>query len=70
MTEQMEAGRMKWAPEKSLEQFLAPRVANIPLQRLGTVEEVAQTIFFLASPHSSYITGQCIATDGGGLRSI
>ncbi|HEV7800172.1 MAG TPA: SDR family oxidoreductase [Burkholderiales bacterium] len=70
MTEQMEAGRMKWAPEKSLEQFLAPRVANIPLQRLGMVEEVAQTIFFLASPHSSYITGQCIATDGGGLRSI
>ena len=70
MTEQMEAGRRKWAPEKSLEQFLAPRVANIPLQRLGTVEEVAQTIFFLASPLSSYITGQCIATDGGGLRGI
>src|SRR3954471_1811905 len=70
MTEQMEAGRVKGAPEKSLEQFLAPRVANIPLQRLGTVEEVAQTIFFLASPQSSYITGQCIATDGGGLRSI
>jgi NAD(P)-dependent dehydrogenase (short-subunit alcohol dehydrogenase family) len=70
MTEQMEAGRSKWAPEKSLEQFLAPRVANIPLQRLGTVEEVAQTIFFLASPLSSYITGQCIATDGGGLRGI
>jgi 3-oxoacyl-[acyl-carrier protein] reductase len=70
MTEQMEAGRRKWAPDKSLEQFLAPRVANIPLQRLGTVEEVAQTIFFLASPLSSYITGQCIATDGGGLRSI
>ena len=70
MTEQMEAGRRKWAPQKSLEHFLAPRVANIPLQRLGTVEEVAQTIFFLASPLSSYITGQCIATDGGGLRSI
>jgi len=70
MTEQMEAGRRKWAPEKSLEQFLAPRVANIPLRRLGTVEEVAQTIFFLASPLSSYITGQCIATDGGGLRGI
>jgi 3-oxoacyl-[acyl-carrier protein] reductase len=70
MTEQMEAGRRKWAPDKSLEQFLAPRVANIPLQRLGTVEEVAQTIFFLASPLSSYITGQCIATDGGGLRAM
>jgi NAD(P)-dependent dehydrogenase (short-subunit alcohol dehydrogenase family) len=70
MTEQMEAGRTKWAPEKTLEQFLAPRVANIPLQRLGTVEEVAQAIFFLATPLSSYITGQCLAIDGGGLRAI
>lgn len=70
MTEQMEAGRQKWAPEKTLEAFLAPRVANIPLQRLGTVEEVAQTIYFLASPLSSYVTGQFMAVDGGGLRAI
>jgi NAD(P)-dependent dehydrogenase (short-subunit alcohol dehydrogenase family) len=70
LTGQMEAGRRKWAPEKSLEAFLAPRVANIPLQRLGTIEEVAQAILFLASPNSSYITGQCLAVDGGGLRMI
>jgi NAD(P)-dependent dehydrogenase (short-subunit alcohol dehydrogenase family) len=70
LTEQMEAGRQKWAPEKSLEAFLAPRVANIPLQRLGTVEEVARTIFFLSTPQSGYITGQCLAVDGGGLRMI
>ncbi len=70
MTEQMEAGRQKWAPEKTLEAFLAPRVANIPLQRLGTVEEVAQLIYFLASPLSAYVTGQCVAVDGGGLRSL
>jgi len=70
MTEQMEAGRKKWAPEKSLEAFLAPRVANIPLKRLGTVEEVAQAIFYLGAPLSSYITGQCLAVDGGGLRMI
>ena len=70
LTGQMEAGRLKWAPEKSLEAFLAPRVANIPLQRLCTIEEVAQAILFLASPHSSYITGQCLAVDGGGLRMI
>lgn len=70
MTEQMEAGRKKWAPEKSLEAFLAPRVANIPLGRLGTMEEVAHAIFYLATPFSSYITGQCLAVDGGGLRMI
>lgn len=67
---QMEAGRAKWAPEKTLSEFLAPRAANIPLARLGEVAEVAQAIFFLGSPLSSYITGQCLAVDGGGLRSI
>ena len=70
LTEQMEAGRAKWAPDKTLDDFLAPRVANIPLHRLGTVEEVAQAILFLGSPLSSYITGQCLSVDGGGLRSI
>lgn len=70
MTEQMEAGRARWAPLKTLDEFLAPRVENIPLKRLGTDEEVAQAILFLSSPLSSYITGQCIAVDGGGLRTI
>jgi NAD(P)-dependent dehydrogenase (short-subunit alcohol dehydrogenase family) len=70
LTAQMEAGRARWAPDKTLEAFLAPRAANVPLKRLGTIDEVAQAIFFLASPLSSYITGQCLAVDGGGLRSI
>ena len=70
MTEQMEAGRQKWAPQKTLEEFLAPRVANIPLKRIGTQREVAQAMFFLATPLSSYITGQCLSIDGGGVRMI
>jgi 3-oxoacyl-[acyl-carrier protein] reductase len=70
LTDQMEAGRAKWAADKSLDEFLAPRVANIPLRRLGTIDETAQAIYFLATPSSSYITGQCLAIDGGGLRSI
>ena len=70
MTPQMEAGRKKWAPEKSLEEFLAPRVANIGMKRLGNTQEVADLIYFLASARSSYITGQCVAIDGGGLRRI
>jgi 3-oxoacyl-[acyl-carrier protein] reductase len=69
-TEQMEAARQRWAPQKSIDEFLAPRVANIPLKRLGAVEEVAQAIVFLASPAANYITGQCLAVDGGGLRTI
>jgi len=37
----------------------------IPLGKLGTPEDVAQVCLFLASPESSYITGQTITIDGG-----
>ena len=37
----------------------------IPLNRYGSEEEIAEAIFFLASPRASYITGQCLAADGG-----
>ena len=37
----------------------------IPLQRMGSPNEVAQACLFLASPASAYITGQTLAIDGG-----
>jgi len=37
----------------------------IPMRRFGTAEEVAQTVGFLASPASSYITGEVISINGG-----
>jgi NAD(P)-dependent dehydrogenase (short-subunit alcohol dehydrogenase family) len=37
----------------------------IPLQRAGTAQEVAQTIVWLLSDASSYITGTCIDVSGG-----
>ncbi|QTQ12450.1 3-oxoacyl-ACP reductase FabG [Treponema parvum] len=40
-------------------------VKHIPMRRAGTVEEVANTVLFLASDLSSYITGQVIGIDGG-----
>jgi len=37
----------------------------IPLNRMGTAEEITHIIEFLCSPKSSYITGQTIVADGG-----
>lgn len=38
---------------------------NIPLKKLGTSEDVANVVKFLASSDSSYVTGQVINVDGG-----
>jgi NAD(P)-dependent dehydrogenase (short-subunit alcohol dehydrogenase family) len=38
---------------------------KIPKARMGTAQEVADTIAFLLAPESEYITGQTIAVDGG-----
>ena len=37
---------------------------NIPMNRFGTVEDVAKCILFLASDKANYITGQTISVDG------
>jgi len=43
------------------------RFGNVPLQRVGAPEEVAQATLFLASDEASYLTGAEIAVDGGML---
>ena len=40
-------------------------LAQIPLARFGTAEDVANAIAFLASDDASYITGQVLVVDGG-----
>ena len=42
-------------------------LAQIPLGRFGTSEEVAQAVVFLASDAAAYITGQVIHVNGGML---
>lgn len=47
------------------EEYLEAAAAAIPLQRLGSVEDIANSVMFLASEYASYITGQTIVVDGG-----
>jgi NAD(P)-dependent dehydrogenase (short-subunit alcohol dehydrogenase family) len=41
--------------------------ANRPLARIGSPEDVANAVLFLASPMSNWITGAALVVDGGGL---
>lgn len=43
-------------------------IASIPLKRPGLPEDIANTVLFLVSDLSSYITGQIIDVNGGGFR--
>jgi 3-oxoacyl-[acyl-carrier protein] reductase len=44
--------------------------AEIPMGRIGTVEDVANLVAMLVSPRGRYTTGTAIAVDGGLLRSV
>jgi NAD(P)-dependent dehydrogenase (short-subunit alcohol dehydrogenase family) len=46
-------------------EYMANMLNKIPLHRLATAQEVAQAIYYLASPAANAITGQTIVLDGG-----
>ena len=48
-------------------QTFMKEAANRPLARVGTPEDVANAVLFLASPMSNWITGAALVVDGGGL---
>ncbi len=47
------------------EELLAAILARTPMGRIGEPAEVAAAVAFLCMPASAYITGQCLAIDGG-----
>jgi 3-oxoacyl-[acyl-carrier protein] reductase len=49
----------------SLDEYMTPRVKDIPMRRIGEPEEFANLACFLASDQASYITGTAINVDGG-----
>jgi len=44
---------------------VADYLDQMPLARLGTTDDVAAAVRWLAGPESSWVTGQCVAIDGG-----
>ena len=43
-------------------------VSQVPVPRLGTVQEIAELVLWLASPQNTFVNGQNIAIDGGYTR--
>ena len=54
----------------SREEYLAKAGDDIPLGRVGTPEEFANVVVFLASEKASYVTGVALQVDGGLVRGI
>ena len=48
-------------------QDLRELAEETPLGRLGTPQDVARALLFLASPEASFLTGQVLGVDGGFL---
>lgn len=72
MTERVEelvktrAEKEKISTEEALKLF----VKDIPLGRIGSIDEFADVVAFLASEKSSYITGVVLPVDGGFIKGI
>ena len=54
----------------SREDFLARAVEDVPVARIGTPEEFANVVVFLASERASYVTGVAVQVDGGLVRGL
>jgi NAD(P)-dependent dehydrogenase (short-subunit alcohol dehydrogenase family) len=64
-TDQWVRGHANENKGRTFEEYLSEMAGRIPLGRVGTAEEFANMILFLASDAGSYVTGTAINVDGG-----
>ena len=56
--------------QRAKPEMMNQTIAQIPMGRIGTPDELAAAVTFLASERASYITGAVLQVDGGFIRSI
>jgi len=52
-------------PPEQLERVKAQFVEQVPMARMGTVDDIANAVAFQASPEAAYIAGTELSIDGG-----
>jgi 7-alpha-hydroxysteroid dehydrogenase len=63
------AALVRWLDSKG-DDARAAMVANTPMRRNGTPDDIAAAVLFLASPAASWITGKLLEVDGGAVASV
>jgi 3-oxoacyl-[acyl-carrier protein] reductase len=66
-TRMQESSERLWAQYAGMdyEEFVESRTQSLPLKRRATLEEIAEAVFFLASPSADYMTGSRLNISGG-----
>ena len=58
-------GRTEGLPPQAIPAIREQMIRNVPMHRMGTAEEVAAAVLFLASEESAFVTGIDFLVDGG-----
>lgn len=59
------ADRRKKTPDEDQEKVYARLSKGLPMQRVGEADEIVETMLMLCDPANTFMTGQCVAVDGG-----